>query len=72
MGVIFGFFGALIGLGLTVIWVLTLIEIVRSEFTDKTERIVWLLIVILMPFLGTILYLMIGRKKRLDTGSDIL
>lgn len=72
MGILFGFFAMMIGLGLTVIWVLAIVEIVRSEFQDKTERLVWLLLVILLPLIGTILYLMIGRKQRLDTGSDVL
>jgi hypothetical protein len=62
----------MIGLGFTVIWVLALIEIVRSEFKDKNERLIWLLLVILLPLIGTILYFAIGRKQRIETGSDIL
>ena len=72
MGVIFGFFAFMIGLGFTVIWVLALIEIVRSEFQDKNERLIWLLLVILLPLIGTILYFAIGRKQRMEGGSDIL
>lgn len=72
MGVIFGFFAMMIGLACTLIWVLAIIEIVRSEFTDKNERLVWLLLVILLPLIGTILYFAIGRKQRLESGSDIL
>lgn len=72
MGAIFGFFAMMIGLGFTLIWVLALIEIVRSEFQSKDERLIWLLIVILLPFIGTILYFAMGRKQRLETGSDIL
>lgn len=73
MGLIFGFFAMIIGLGCTLIWVLAIIEIVQSEFTDKNERLVWLLLVILLPLVGTILYFAIGRKQRLeDAGSDIL
>lgn len=72
MGIIFGFFTMIIGLGCALIWVLALIEIVQSEFQDKNERIIWLLLVILLPFIGTILYYAIGRKQRLDAGSDIL
>ena len=72
MGMLFAFFFGMIGLGLTVLWVLAIVEIIRSEFQDKTERIIWLLLVILLPFLGTILYLMIGRKSRLSTSSEML
>ena len=72
MGMMFAFFGSMVGLGLTVLWVFAIIEIVRSEFVDKTERLTWLLIVILLPFIGTILYILIGRKQRLNNDSDIL
>lgn len=72
MGMMFAFFGSMVGLGLTVLWVFAIIEIVRSEFIDKTERLTWLLIVILLPFIGTILYILIGRKLRLNNDSDIL
>ena len=72
MGILFAFLCMMIGLGFTVIWVLAIVEIVKSEFQDKNERLIWLLLVILLPFIGTILYLMIGRKQRLAAGSDIL
>ncbi|MCB0633811.1 MAG: PLDc N-terminal domain-containing protein [Saprospiraceae bacterium] len=72
MEIAFLFFAMLICVALTVVWVLAIIEIVRSEFLDKDERLIWLLLVILLPAIGTILYLMIGRKKRLDGGPDIL
>ena len=70
MEFLFVLFTMLIGLAATLFWVLALIEIVRSEFNDKNDRLVWLLLVILLPFIGTVLYLMIGRKQRL--GTDML
>jgi hypothetical protein len=62
----------MITLALTIVWVLAIIEIVRSEFVDKDERLIWLLLVIVVPFIGTLLYVMIGRKKRLTGETDIL
>lgn len=72
MEIIVVFFAMLLGLATTIVWVLAIIEIVRSDFGDKDERIIWLLLVILLPFIGTVLYLMIGRKKRLTAGADLL
>lgn len=72
MGIIFGFFTMIIGLGCALIWVLALIEVVRSEFQTKEDRIIWLLLVILLPLVGTILYFAIGRKQRIETEHDIL
>lgn len=62
----------IIGLGCALIWVLALIEVVRSEFQTKEDRIIWLLLVILLPLVGTILYFAIGRKQRIETEHDIL
>jgi hypothetical protein len=41
-----------------------LIDILRSEFKDSTAKLVWVLVVLLAPFLGSILYLVIGRNSR--------
>lgn len=72
MEIIVVFFAMLLGLATTIVWVLAIIEIVRSDFDSKDERLIWLLLVILLPFIGTVLYLMIGRKKRLTAGADLL
>lgn len=50
----------LVALGL---WAYCLIDILKSKF-ERTEKIVWVLVVILLPFLGSILYLIIGRNRK--------
>ncbi|GGZ34716.1 hypothetical protein GCM10007049_30120 [Echinicola pacifica] len=47
----------------TVIYVLTIIDVVRSRFHTDRDKVLWLLIVILVPFIGTILWFLIGRGK---------
>jgi hypothetical protein len=44
------------------IW--ALIDIIRSQFTDPNNKIIWVIVVILLPFLGSILYLSIGRGQK--------
>ena len=51
----------LVALGL---WAYCLIDIFKSKF-EQTEKIVWVLVVILLPFLGSILYLIIGRNRKI-------
>ncbi|SFD41585.1 PLDc N-terminal domain-containing protein [Algibacter pectinivorans] len=51
----------LISLGL---WIFCLIDIIRNQF-QKNEKITWTLIVILLPILGALLYLFIGKSKKL-------
>ena len=51
----------LLGLVL-LIW--AFINIIRSSFKNLTLKIIWLLIVIFIPFLGPISYFLIGRKQK--------
>jgi hypothetical protein len=46
-----------------VIW--TLIDLLRSEFTGN-NKIIWLLTIILLPPLGSILYVFIGREQKIQ------
>jgi hypothetical protein len=43
---------------------IVLIDIVRSDFKGQNDKLIWVLIVLLMNFIGSILYLMIGRKQK--------
>ncbi|KGO07897.1 PLDc N-terminal domain-containing protein [Dokdonia donghaensis] len=43
---------------------LATIDILRHRFRDN-EKLIWLLVVLFMPFVGTLLYLGLGRKKRI-------
>ena len=44
--------------------VIALISILRNEFKNH-DKLIWVLVVLFLPFLGPILYFMIGRPKRL-------
>ncbi len=55
------------GLGIIglAIYAYTIYDVVVSNFTNETDKLIWLLIVVLVPFLGTILWFLVGRTKRL-------
>jgi len=44
--------------------VIALIDILRSEFQEPNNKIVWLLVTILLPFIGSLLYFLIGRGQK--------
>ena len=44
--------------------IIALVDILTSEFTES-NKIVWLLVVILVPFIGFILYFLIGTKQKI-------
>lgn len=44
--------------------VLALISILKNDFKNN-DKIIWVLIVLFLPFIGPILYFLIGRPKRI-------
>lgn len=44
--------------------VIALIDILRSEFAQPNNKIVWVLVVILLPFIGSLIYFLIGRGQK--------
>jgi hypothetical protein len=43
---------------------IALISVLTNEFQGN-EKIMWVLIIIFLPFLGSVLYFLIGRDKRM-------
>ena len=63
-----------LGIGLIIFWIIfafggfalflwALIDVIRRQFPNPNDKILWILLVILIGWLGPILYLIIGRKK---------
>lgn len=47
------------------VYAFTIYDVVRSRFANQTDKLIWILIVLLVPFLGTVLWFAMGRNKRL-------
>lgn len=61
----FGIFGILIlALLFLLIPLIALVDVLRNEFTDS-NKIIWVLLIIFLPFLGAILYLLIGANQKI-------
>lgn len=52
-------------LGFFVLFIWALVDILKNEFTGY-NKIIWILLVLFLPALGTILYLLIGRKQKVQ------
>jgi len=57
----------IIFIGLSILWLGTLVDILKSEF-EGNNKIVWLLVVILLYIIGAFLYLFIGRQQKVKVG----
>ena len=51
--------------GFFIIWVWALMDIITSKFQEDLMQVVWLLVVFFLPFIGVLLYLLIGRAMKL-------
>lgn len=46
-----------------IIWLIALIDCLKSEFKGN-QKLIWILVIILIPFLGSLLYLIMGRSDK--------
>lgn len=55
MGIVFGFLG---------LFIYVLVDVIKSEFENSINKVIWLLLIIFMGPIGIILYLIIGKKQK--------
>ncbi len=51
-------------LGIPLLQIIAIVDIIRSKFTDSNNKVIWILLVLFLPFLGALLYFTMGRKQR--------
>jgi hypothetical protein len=65
---LFGLGGGLIGLLITIFWIWMLIDCLTNASIRGTEKIVWVLVIVLTNFIGAVLYYFLARSG----GSRVL
>ena len=60
----FGVLWLLLAISVFALWIWALVDIIRSTFTDVAIKIVWFLLVFCIPFLGFILYVILGKSTK--------
>lgn len=53
-------FGYLLSILWFVLWIAAIVDCVKS---NNPNKVVWIIVIILLPFIGSILYFLIGRKS---------
>ncbi|HZT22576.1 MAG TPA: PLD nuclease N-terminal domain-containing protein [Verrucomicrobiae bacterium] len=53
-----------IGLALVAFWIWMLIEALQNKGLSDGEKIAWVLVIVLLHFLGALLYFFVGHPKR--------
>jgi len=62
-GVIAMFAPNLSFLAVVILWIYAIVDVLRRQFRDSIIKLIWVLVIILVPLLGAILYLIIGRQQ---------
>lgn len=52
---------SIISVVLLVIWIVALVDILKSSM-DTGKKILWVVLITVLPLIGVILYFLIGRK----------
>jgi hypothetical protein len=64
MGMFMVLFLVTIGLLLFAFWIWMLIDAIQNKGLTDGEKVGWVLAIVLLHFIGALLYLFIGRPKR--------
>ena len=51
-------------------WIYTILDVIKNKFVDESTKIVWLLVVILLGFLGAIIYWVVGRSNKVTVNNS--
>lgn len=58
----------ILGLAALALWIWALVDAIKNRALSDTERIIWVLVILLTNWLGAVLYLLVGRKGGLAKG----
>ena len=49
----------------SIFWIIALIDILKIDFRYTNGKIIWALVVIFLPVIGSILYFLIGKSQKI-------
>lgn len=57
----------LLGILALVLWIWALIDAMQNPALSSNERLIWVLVIVLTNWVGALLYLAVGRSRRITT-----
>lgn len=61
-GLLFVLFLVALGILAFIFWILMLVNAITNSRLNGTEKIVWVLVIIFLHFLGALIYFLVGRR----------
>lgn len=53
-------------LALLALYIWTIVDILQSEFKNSSDKVLYLALTLALPFIGSIIYWVMGRPKRIN------
>jgi len=45
-------------------WIYALLDLIQAEFRDPNQKLIWALLLVFIPFIGTFMYLSTSRRLK--------
>lgn len=59
----------ILGIAALGVWIWALVDAIQNPALDSTMRMVWVLVIVLTQIIGAIIYLAVGRSRRIPSGA---
>ena len=56
---------------MAVLPLLTIVDITKSKFKGESDKLIWVLVVVLLNPIGSILYFLVAPSQKLDSSEDL-
>ncbi len=63
IGIFIGFVVLVLTIAAFAFWIWALIDCIKNTRLSDTEKVVWVLVIIFLHFLGALIYLLAGRNR---------
>lgn len=50
-----------------ILWIIALVDVLKSDFSDSTNKLIWVIVIFLFPIVGAVIYFIIGTKQKIQT-----
>jgi hypothetical protein len=60
-----GLFGVILFLATSVFWIWMLVDCALNPSLTGTDKVVWVLVILFLHFVGALIYFLVGRKRSL-------
>ena len=59
--------GSILMIAGTVFWVMMIIDVLKREFKNENDKMMWMLLIVFTHFIGALIYYVAGRKMIVKT-----